>query len=57
MLRYNYLLGDIVNIQKKYKIDYIGLEIYGLSKKDMFKNFKKQWELLMENLLKQGHKS
>ena len=23
MLRYNYLLGDIVNIQKKYKIDYI----------------------------------
>lgn len=53
MLRYNYLLGDIVNIQKKYKIDYIVHQVncQGKMRSGVAKRIKDEYPIVYKNYM------
>lgn len=53
MLRYNYLLGDIVNIQKKYKIDYIVHQVncQGKMGSGVAKRIKDEYPIVYKNYI------
>ena len=53
MLRYNYLLGDIVNIQKKYKIDYIVHQVncQGKMGSGVAKRIKDEYPIVYKNYM------
>ena len=53
MLRYNYLLGDIVNIQKKHKIDYIVHQVncQGKMGSGVSKRIKDEYPIVYKNYI------